>query len=344
MTEAENEGKYPYREPIDSERIVPETEQPMNDFDLNDLRLFGLIASTEGLSSASRRFGIPKASLSRALHRLEQAAGAPLFDRVNRGLRLTPLGTSLLPTAEAAVSLMLDADEALRVSKEEPQGPLRIAVSALSGQTLLAPVIARLARNHPKVRTELKITSGGPDPVAEQLDVVIRIGRPSEPYLVSRRIISSPLALYTLRAQTRDGALERPEDVEALGRIVTDVDDVARDWVLRNRKGHEIRMTSEPLILLSDPSVALSLLSAGTGVAFLPRLYADPLVRDGTLVRALSDYTGPEVELYASLPPRRSSVPAVRAFLDLLVQHTARLERARHSEDLPEADLTRKRP
>lgn len=316
----------------------------MDNFDLNDLRLFGLIANAGGLSQAARGFGIPKATLSRALVRIERAAGAPLFDRVNRGLRLTPLGARLQPTAEAAVALMLDADETLRVSKGKPQGALRIAASALSGQTLLAPVIARFAKSYPEVRTSVHVTSQGPDPVSEQFDIVIRAGRAPEPYLVSRRIIGSPLALYTLRSTVRDKNLDRPEVVEKLGRIVIDLPDLPRDWALRNSRGEELRLTSEPLLFLSDPSVALPLLNAGAGVAFLPRLYADPLVQSGTLARVLPDYEGAEVELYAALPPRRSSVPAVRAFLDILVRHTASLERSAELAGLSEDRVSESDP
>ncbi|NHK27203.1 LysR family transcriptional regulator [Parvularcula flava] len=123
----------------------------MSDFNLTDLHGFGLIASAGGLSPAARRFGVPKATLSRALHRLETAAGAPLFDRVGRGLRLTPLGESLLPAAEKALTLLSTAEEAVRIGQSEPSGRLRIAASALSGQKLLAPVLARLAERYPAV-------------------------------------------------------------------------------------------------------------------------------------------------------------------------------------------------
>ena len=37
-------------------------------------------------------------------------------------------------------------------------------------------------------------------------------------------------------------------------------------------------------------------------------------------MRALPRHEGPVVEVYASFPPRRASVPAVRAFIDLLVE------------------------
>ncbi|MEM1251177.1 MAG: LysR family transcriptional regulator [Cyanobacteria bacterium P01_H01_bin.21] len=299
----------------------------MDDFDLNDLRAFGLIANAGGLSPAARKFGQAKATLSRSLSRMEAAAGAPLFDRVNRGLRLTPLGESLLPTAEAAVALMLEADEALRVTKEKPQGPLKIAASALAGQKLLAPVIAQLAETYPDVKTTLRVTSQGPDPVVENLDIVLRIGRPTEPYLVSSRIVKSPLALYVFRTRSSEIDLDDAVAVEQLGRITIGVDGVPQDWLLKNDDNQEILMKSEPLVAVGDPTVALGILSAGPGVAFLPQIYAESLAQAGVLVRALPAFKGPDLEIYAALPPKRSSVPAVRVFLDMLINYVNGQER-----------------
>ncbi|MEL6399664.1 MAG: LysR family transcriptional regulator [Cyanobacteria bacterium J06626_4] len=305
----------------------------MDEFDLNDLRAFGLIANAGGLSPAARKFDQAKATLSRSLSRLEATAGAPLFDRVNRGMRLTPLGESLLPTAEAAVALMLEADEALRITQEKPQGPLKIAASALTGQQLLAPVIARLTETYPDVKTTLRVTSQGPDPVAEKLDVVLRLGRPTEPYLVSSRIVKSPLALYAFRTRAAAIDLDDAIAVEQLGRITIDVEGAPQDWLLKNEQAQEILMQSEPLVAVGDPTVALGILSAGLGVTFLPQIYAEPLAQAGVLVRALPGFTGPDLEIYAALPPKRSSVPAVRAFLDMLISHVAKIQRVSSTFD-----------
>ncbi|MCX2723039.1 LysR family transcriptional regulator [Roseibium salinum] len=305
----------------------------MAEFDLNDLHGFGLIASAGGLSPASRRFGIPKATLSRSLHRIETAAGAPLFDRVGRGLRLTPLGARLLPTAESALTLFSTADEAMRAGQGEPNGPLRIAASALTGQKLLAPVLAKLAERYPGVNASLQVMSHGPDPVVEELDVVIRVGRPSEPYLVARKLVGSPLALYAFRTRAAEIDLSDPDAVEALGRIHIAIDEFPHAWELTNPQGERVRLTSKPLVAVSEPTVALGILSAGPGVAFLPMLYAEPLARAGVLVRALPGYTGPEMELFAALPPKRSNVPAVRVFLDLLVRHVTEIEEAASTYD-----------
>ena len=69
---------------------------------LDDLRSFYLVAEAGGVSAASRQFGVSKATLSRALTRLEAQAGAQLFDRVSTGVRLTPAGETLIDAAHQA--------------------------------------------------------------------------------------------------------------------------------------------------------------------------------------------------------------------------------------------------
>jgi len=66
--------------------------------------------------------------------------------------------------------------------------------------------------------------------------------------------------------------------------------------------------------------VAFGLLRRDIGMAFLPDVYAEPLVAAGELVRLLPEHAGPEIEIYLAFPPRRSSVPAVRLFIDLMVE------------------------
>jgi DNA-binding transcriptional LysR family regulator len=62
----------------------------MNGLDLSDLALFALVVSAGSLAAAEVATGVPKATLSRSMLRLEAAAGSALFDRLPRGLRPPP--------------------------------------------------------------------------------------------------------------------------------------------------------------------------------------------------------------------------------------------------------------
>ena len=297
------------------------TKSPLANLD--DLRLLFFLQEAGSISAAARRFGFAKATLSRALARLEDQAGLSLFDRTSSGLRLTQAGRLLLPAARAATEAGASADDVLRRAKGEPEGELRIAASALSAQQILGPVIGEFHRLHPKVTAHVRITGLGPDPLEEDLDLVLRLGRPEEPYLIARRIMASSFRLYAAPGNGAHIQTASVADIEALGRIVIDVPGSPTGWELQNGTGHTLFLNSGPMCFVGDPGVALGILQSGRGVAFLPAAFGEPKAQSGELARVLPDYAGPEIEIYATFPPKRASIPAVRAFLDLLVKMTA---------------------
>ena len=300
------------------------------------------------MSGAMRRHGVPKASLSRAVARLEASAGAPLFDRTGRGLRPTPLGETLLPAARLAIAAARDAREALRSAAGEPAGPLRVAASALAAHKLVNGVIAELVDRHPAVRADLYVTSRPIDPLAEDYDVTLHIGRPDQPQLVARRMLSATLGLYahpdallgidpndpgevmgeTGEWSRANGSVTPRKATHAAGigsngveRIVMAINALPRTWTMTHREaGDVITLDRAPAITVNDPTVALDIMRAGRGMALVPRLWAEPIAAAGDLVAVLPDWDGPNMEIFAVMPPRRASVPAVRAFLDLMFE------------------------
>lgn len=291
-----------------------------NALSLDDLNLFYFIAEERGISGASRRFGISKAKLSRALTRLEERAGTPLFDRVTGGLRLTAAGQLLEPIARRLTQTSSDAEEALRSVTGEPSGTLRIAASALSGQLLIGPVVADMHNRYPRVAVSVTVSALGPDPLSEDLDVVLRLGRPPEPYLIARKIVASSLALYASKAVADDLKGTQSDDRINAQRIVIGVPGVPSDWILHDAHGTAHQFVGAPKSIVGDPSVALGIITSGQGVSFLPDIFAQPLERSGALVRVRPDLVGPDVEIFACFPPKRASVPAVRVFIDMLAE------------------------
>jgi len=303
----------------------------MADFDLDDLHAFALIAACGGVSAAARRHDLSKATLSRSLARLERAAGAPLFDRLPRGLLLAPGGEALITRANEALALRQGVEDLFRTTATEPAGPLRIAGSAMTVDSLLAGSVAELARRYPALRPEIRVSAHGTDPVTDDLDVAVRVGRPTAPHLVARRIAASQLGLYASSALAADFDRRRPETLTAIGRIVVRPETDTDVWQLTRPDGQVVRIDGAPRFIVDDPVAALALMRAGQGMTLLPRFYADALLPVGEIVPLLPDHVGPQIELFAALPPRRSRIPAVQAFLEVVARQARDVERAADS-------------
>ena len=64
-----------------------------------------------------------------------------------------------------------------------------------------------------------------------------------------------------------------------------------------------------------------SLVSQNCGIALLPDTIAHDYVVTGKLVRVLPDWKAPHGIFHAVYPSRRGLLPAVRVFIDYLVEH-----------------------
>lgn len=90
------------------------------------LTTFRAIASLESFTLAARQLGYSQSTVSAQIRSLEAEAGARLFQRTGRKLRLTDTGTRLLELSENILSLETKVRE-LSSEGSGPSGELRIA-------------------------------------------------------------------------------------------------------------------------------------------------------------------------------------------------------------------------
>ena len=108
--------------------------------DLRDLRYFETIADKGHLGRAAKQLCLSQPALTGCIHRLEEAFGTPLFERVGRGIRLTPAGEVLLARARR---LRVATDEIVHEMEDIAHGVaghIRIGIAPTAAQHLLPPV------------------------------------------------------------------------------------------------------------------------------------------------------------------------------------------------------------
>lgn len=127
---------------------------------VDELQWFVVLAETEHMTEAAGRLNVSQPTLSRALARLERRLGTPLFDRVNRRLRLNRYGEVLLEHARRCLT-ELDLASARIASLLDPdRGTVRLAFLH-SVATWLVPELLRSYREDmPGVRFELRQAPG----------------------------------------------------------------------------------------------------------------------------------------------------------------------------------------
>ncbi len=187
------------------------------DLSLRDLRYFETAAQAENLGRAAETIARSQPALTKAIRRLEQTVGGPLFDRAGRGVKLTPTGEVLLAQAR---QLRLSAEEALRHVADFSQGVeglVRIGTGTVTVGALLPRVCGLLLAQAP--RAELSIEVGASLELLErlrqkQLDVVLGLLPPHSDRALARHALAVDEVVVAARVghpvfKTRSLTLER---------------------------------------------------------------------------------------------------------------------------------------
>lgn len=122
---------------------------------LTQLRHFVGLAQAGSFAQASRLLFLTQPALSRSIQALEEELGASLFDRLGRRIALTPLGHEVL---ERARRLLSEADALAQVSQGLQAGligRLRVGLSSAPGVLLSQPLLAHMARHHPRLQVDI---------------------------------------------------------------------------------------------------------------------------------------------------------------------------------------------
>ena len=254
-------------------------------FDWNKARAFLVTAEEGSLSAAARALGMAQPTLGRQVDGLEQELGIVLFERVGRGLQLTPGGLELLDH----VRVMGDA--AGRVSmnalgqSQTLEGRVCISASETYAAVLLPPIIAKLRTLEPDIHVEIVVSNQASDLRRREADIAIRNFRPTEPDLIAKKVGEADAVLYAT-----------PDYIEKIGNPTMPQDLRHAHFVNLDHAGMMIKalnklglgLTEENFPLLTESYLVMwELVRQGVAIGILDAHIgdADPIVR-----RVLPDF------------------------------------------------------
>jgi len=165
-------------------------------FDWNRSRAFLVTAEEGSLSAAARALGMAQPTLGRQVDGLEQELGVVLFERVGRGLTLTPSGLELLEHVRAMGEAAARMSLAAAGQSQSIEGHVCIAASEVYAAVTLPPIIAKLRAAEPGIDIEIVASNSPSDLRRREADIAIRNFRPTEPDLIAKKIRDVPARLY----------------------------------------------------------------------------------------------------------------------------------------------------
>lgn len=282
-----------------------------------DFEEFVTIVDAGSLTAAAERLGLPRATLSRRLARLEQRLGVRLLHRTTRRMALTAPGEELYGRARRVVEAAQEAEEAVRRLDGVPRGRLRVSLPDQMPPALLAGWLDGFLEACPEVTLEVVASAVHVDLVGEGFDVALRVGDVDDASLVVRTLGNDlRIAVASPAYLARRGTPETPADLADHDCLVgyRSGTVLRREWPLTGGGSVPVSGT------LATNNMALRLEAArrGRGIALVVERLAHRELVSGELVHILPGEVGRRERLSLTYPDRAFLDPKVRAFVDYL--------------------------
>jgi DNA-binding transcriptional LysR family regulator len=287
--------------------------------DFEALAIFAKVVELRSFAAAAEDLTLSKATVSKAVSRLEDRLGARLFNRTSRRLALTDAGRAL---AARATQLLADGEaaesEALAQSTT-PRGLVRVAVPMTFGVKVIAPLLPDFLAQYPEVSIDLHLSDAMVDLIGEGFDVGVRIARLPDSSLVARRLCTVPR--YTVAAPSYLKAHGRPtHPMHLAGHRCFGYAYLStpNTWHYTNAAGEQVTVRPSGPLRVNNGEVLLPAVIAGLGIADLPEFIVGDAIAAKQVEVILEGWTQPEGAVHLVMPPggpRPARVEALVAFL-----------------------------
>lgn len=298
----------------------------ISDLDPKDMVLFANVVETHSLSAASRLTLRPKATISRAIVRLEKQLGARLLERSVRQVTVTEAGRVVYGYAVKVAQAVEDAEIAVSALNGQVQGTLRIGCSLTLGKILLKPLVPAFAACHPDLQVQVELTNRTIDLLEEGFDVILKIGPLEDSSLIAKELACLSYGVFASPNYLRSlPPVLIPSDLVNRAVIDNFCGKKQNIWDF-SRGDQKISVKVFPRFDFNDAIMRRDALINGAGIGMVPHHLCMEYLKSGALVQLLDQWTSLRwARIYVVWPSRLYLTPKVRAFLDYVSMHIAEL-------------------
>lgn len=287
---------------------------------LEDLRLFCVVARNRSFAATARELGLSKAVVSKRIALLEAAIMEQLFHRTTRSVQLTAQGEIVHLWAQRILEDVDLMGEAISREKAAPSGLLRICSSTGFGRNRLAPALSELARRFPQLEIQVELFDRPVDLVDEGFQLDIRIGAVREGNVIKRQIARNRRVLCASPAYLeRCGTPQSLADLQDHRCIpIRERDQDFGHWELAGPEGPVAIKVSGPLSA-NNGEIVRQWAIDGHGIILRSTWDVSREIESGVLVPVLPEYFQ-QADVWAVYPSRLSVSAKVKVCVEFLEQ------------------------
>src|ERR1700704_1123382 len=287
--------------------------------DFEGLAIFAKVVELRSFAAAAAELALSKATVSKAVSRLEKRLGARLFNRTSRRLALTDAGQKL---SGRAARLLVDGEAAENDALAQsvaPRGLVRLAVPMTFGVKAVAPILPEFLEAYPDVAIDLHLSDATVDLIGEGFHAGLRIARLPDSSLSARRLCAMPR--YTVAAPSylkRYGRPTHPMHLAEHKCFGYAYLSTAGVWHYPNAAGEQASVRPAGPLRVNNGEALVASVIAGLGIADLPDFFVADAIASGEVEVILKGWKQPEGAVHLVTPPggpRPARVEVLAEFL-----------------------------
>ncbi len=289
---------------------------------LSDLTAFVAVSTHRSFRRAADELGAAPSTLSHAVRSLEGSLGVRLLNRTTRSVSPTEAGLQLLDRLRPALGQLDEALDGVAAFRGRVAGTVRVNAPRLGAAIVVRKIMPLMATRFPDVTVDIVAEGRLVDIVSGGFDVGVRLAS-----MIPLDMIAVPLSndfRYMCVASPayldRAGVPTTPEDLkhhQCVGHRLPS----GKLYRWEFERGRTVLKIDAPAaVVLDDEDLMIDAAIADLGIAYVPALAALLAMARGEVREVLSDWTQATEAVKVYYPSRRAAPPALRAFLDVVLE------------------------
>lgn len=300
----------------------------MHGSEFAELNAFVAVAERRNFARGAAHLGIAPSTISQTIRTLENRLGVRLLNRTTRSVALTEAGERLLARIRPAIMELGAAVDDLSAFRDTPTGTLRLAVTSIAAQVVLAPVMKEFLAAYPAITLDITMEDEFSDIVSGRFDAGIRVGRrvAKDMQIVQASEPARLIAVASPDYLAKHPAPKTPQDLQHHNCIR-----------LRNQTGHlpwdfakgkrTVEIAVQGSLVVNSMSLMVQAAREGIGLGYTLESYVHADLASGRLVAVLMDWASKDHTYYLHYPGRGQLPAPLGVFVDFLQQYRPALGR-----------------
>jgi DNA-binding transcriptional LysR family regulator len=268
------------------------------------LAIFAKVAETRSFAAAAAELKLSKATVSKAVSRVEAKLKTRLFNRTSRRIALTEAGRALSDRASHILAEGEAAEDEALARSAAVRGLVRLAAPMSFGVSHLAPLLPDFLAKYPEVSIDLHLSDATVDMIGDGFDAAVRIAVLPDSSLIARRLCGMPRYLVGSPSYLKThGRPRHPLHLAEHVCITYGHGTAAETWRFTHKNGKSATVRPSGPLRVNNGDAMMPALIAGTGLAVLPEFIVRDALADGRLERLLPDWSLPSGSVHWVTPP-----------------------------------------